>query len=82
MKDLSPLSLEAKTLQIGTYEHYKGLQYQVLAVARNEATLEEVVVYKGLYGEQDVWVRPLKSFLETMAIEGRDIPRFRFLEKT
>lgn len=68
-------------LQLGKYEHYKGKQYEVVGVAKHSETLEELVVYRALYGEQDLWVRPLKMFLETVEIEGKKIPRFRFIEK-
>lgn len=75
---LRPFSSEASRLVVGAiYEHYKGLLYQVLAIARHSETLEECVVYKALYGSQDVWVRPLAMFLETVLIEGNLLPRFR-----
>ncbi len=67
-------------LQLGKYEHYKGKQYEVVGVAKHSETLEELVVYRALYGEHDLWVRPLKMFLETVEIEGKKIPRFRFIE--
>jgi len=67
-------------LQLGKYEHYKRKQYEVIGVAKHSETLEELVVYRALYGEHDLWVRPLKMFLETVEIEGKKIPRFRFIE--
>jgi hypothetical protein len=77
-KTLPPLSSLAKTLVIGgLYEHYKGLSYKVLEIARHSETLEEMVVYQALYGERGVWVRPLTMFLEHVIIEGKSIPRFR-----
>ena len=60
----------------GKYEHYKGKPYRVLAVAKHSETLEEMVVYQQLYGEEGVWVRPLGMFLETVEVEGKIIPRF------
>ena len=70
----------AEKLQLGKYEHYKGKQYEVVGVAKHSETLEELVVYRTLYGEHDLWVRPLKMFLETVEIAGKKIPRFKFIE--
>ena len=69
-----------KMLRLGKYEHYKGNYYEVIEVAKHSETLEELVVYRALYGEHDLWVRPLKMFLETVEIEGKKTPRFRFIE--
>ena len=80
MSLLPPLSLQATSFRQGIYEHYKGMRYQVLEVARHSETLDEYVVYKALDGERRVWVRPLPMFLETVNIEGRGvIPRFTFV---
>lgn len=65
----------------GKYEHYKGKPYRVLAVAKHSETLEEMVVYQQQYGEEGVWVRPLGMFLETVEVEGKIIPRFRYVEE-
>ena len=65
----------------GKYEHYKGKPYRVLAVAKHSETLEEMVVYQQLYGEEGIWVRPLEMFLETVEVEGKSISRFRYIEE-
>ncbi len=67
-------------LKPGKYQHYKGKQYEVIGVARHSETLEELVVYKALYQTEgkNLWVRPLKMFTETLFIEGKEIPRFKF----
>jgi len=70
----------SEKIRLGTYEHYKGKQYEVVGIAKHSETLEELVVYRALYGEKDLWVRPLKMFLETVEIEGKSISRFKFLE--
>lgn len=67
------------------YRHYKGKDYLVLALARLEGSLEEVVVYQALYdtedfGSQPVWVRPLSSFTEIVTIEGNQQPRFTVID--
>lgn len=71
-------------LNLGTYKHYKGKEYEVIGLARHSETLEELVVYKALYdskhfGNNSLWVRPKSMFLETVDIDGEKIPRFRFL---
>lgn len=63
----------------GIYQHYKGQYYEVLDVARHTETLEEVVVYRALYGEQALWVRPLKMFLEQVEVNDKMMPRFRYI---
>jgi len=60
----------------GTYRHYKGRYYQVLATARHSETEEVLVVYRCLYGDFSLWVRPLAMFLETVFVDGREVPRF------
>jgi len=81
MSDIK-LSSEAKSLKLGLYEHYKENKYQVLGVAIHSETLEELVVYRALYGEELIWVRPLKTFLETVEVDGETKPRFRYLGKS
>ena len=67
-----------KELKInGIYRHYKGNRYQVLAIAKHSETLEEMVVYKALYGEGGVWVRPKEMFLENVIINGEVVERFK-----
>ncbi len=61
------------------YEHYKKKSYKILGVARHSETLEELVVYQALYGEGDIWVRPVASFLEEVLIDGLLQPRFKFI---
>ena len=68
-------------VKLGKYEHYRGKLYEVLGVARHSETLETFVVYRALYGENDLWVRPLSMFLEKIEIDGEKAPRFRFIEK-
>ena len=63
----------------GKYEHYKGKPYRVLAVAKHSETLEEMVVYQQLYGEEGFWVRPLGMFLETVEVNGKTVPRFKYI---
>ncbi|MBI5817194.1 MAG: DUF1653 domain-containing protein [Candidatus Yonathbacteria bacterium] len=50
--------------KLGIYEHYKGKQYEVIGVTQHSETLEEMVVYRALYGAKGLWVRQLKMFME------------------
>ncbi len=68
-----------KPLQPGRYRHYKGQQYQVLGVARHSETEEPMVVYRALYGEFGLWVRPLAMFMESVEVDGVLRPRFEFV---
>ncbi len=62
----------------GRYRHFKGGEYEVLGVARHSETLEEFVVYKKLYGDMDLWIRPKMMFLEVVERDGKRIPRFEY----
>lgn len=65
-------------LALGTYVHYKGARYEVLGVVRHSETLEPLVLYRPLYGERGLWVRPLAMFTETLTVAGMLRPRFAF----
>lgn len=66
----------------GRYRHYKGGEYEVVGVARHSETDEQLVVYRCLYDNNSLWVRPLTMFLETVSIEGRELPRFELIGTT
>lgn len=76
MHDLPPLP----TLRPGRYRHYKGNDYEVIGVARHSETLEAVVVYRPLYRESGLWVRPYGMFVERVEVDGVLRPRFAFRE--
>lgn len=63
-------------LQAGLYKHYKGNMYEVYMTAQHSETEEWMVVYRALYGEQGMWVRPYEMFVEQVAVEGVMVPRF------
>ena len=67
-------------IKLGEYEHYKGNHYEVLGVARHSETLEYLVVYRALYDEQALLVRPYEMFLENVEIDGNVLPRFKFIK--
>lgn len=63
----------------GIYKHFKGNQYEVLYVATHTETGEECVVYKALYGDYGIWIRPLEMFDETIERDGKFIKRFSYM---
>lgn len=65
----------------GIYQHFKGNRYEVLFTARHSETLEEMVVYRALYGERGIWVRPASMWEETVTRDGKTMPRFRKVEE-
>ncbi len=66
-------------IKLGKYRHFKGNEYEVLFVAKNSETLEDMVVYRALYGDCGVWVRPASMWNETVVRDGKEIKRFLFL---
>ncbi len=72
----------AAALKTGRYQHYKGQFYQVLATARHSESREWLVVYRCLYDDFSLWVRPLAMFVETITDPvGAQIPRFRYVDE-
>lgn len=68
-----------QTLLTGRYRHYKGKEYEVIGVAKHSETEEEFVVYRTLYGNFDLWIRPKAMFVETISINGKPIARFEYV---
>ncbi|OGF32254.1 hypothetical protein A2533_04985 [Candidatus Falkowbacteria bacterium RIFOXYD2_FULL_35_9] len=72
-------------IKLGKYQHFKGKHYQVIGLAKNSETLEELVVYQALYpstefGDQAIWVRPKKMFADFVEVNNELIPRFKFIK--
>ena len=67
-------------LKTGKYRHFKGNEYEVLYVAKHSETMEEMVVYRALYGEHGVWVRPADMWNETITRDGKTFKRFEKIE--
>lgn len=63
----------------GIYRHYKGNIYEVLGVAKHSETEEKLVVYRALYGERGLWVRPLTMFKEKVRLQGEEVERFKYV---
>ncbi|MDX9979960.1 MAG: DUF1653 domain-containing protein [Lentisphaeria bacterium] len=75
MNDLAPLP----EIACGRYRHYKGGEYEVMGVVRHSETLEPLVLYRPLYNDSGLWVRPFGMFCETVDVDGRSQPRFTFV---
>lgn len=67
------------SIKPGIYQHYKGLQYEVLTTATHSESGEVVVVYRCLYGDYDYWVRPLAMFVEQVELDGYAVDRFTYI---
>ncbi len=66
-------------MKLGKYRHFKGNEYEVLAVANHSETMEKMVVYKALYGEGEIWVRPLSMWDEKITRDGKTFKRFEYI---
>jgi len=66
-------------IKLGKYRHFKGMEYEVIGLAKHSETLEEMVVYRALYGEGGLWVRPASMWNETVEREGKRFPRFTWI---
>ena len=67
------------SVRLGKYRHFKGNEYEVIAIAKHSETGEELVVYRALYGEGEVWVRPLRMWNETVERDGKMYQRFTYI---
>ena len=63
----------------GIYRHFKGNRYEVIGIANHSETMEPMVVYRALYGEQGLWVRPAAMWNEHVERDGYCGPRFQFI---
>ena len=68
-----------ETIQPGRYRHFKGKEYEVLGIARHSETEEELVVYRALYGDFGLWVRPVNMWNETVERDGKKFRRFTYI---
>lgn len=70
---------EVQDLPTGRYRHYKNKDYELIGTATHSETGEKLAVYRPLYGARDLWVRPLSMFMETVVVDGEEIPRFHYI---
>ena len=73
--------MNQKSVKPGIYRHYKGNEYEVVGVAKHSETLELMVVYRALYGDAALWVRPYEMFIETVEVDGDITPRFQWVRE-
>ncbi len=76
-----------RKLKKGTYQHFKGNYYAVIGIARESESLEEFVLFKALFtskkfGSESLWIKPVKMFFETIEVDGKKIPCFRYIGPT
>lgn len=68
-----------ESIKPGRYRHFKGKEYEVLGFARHSETQEELVVYRALYGDFSLWVRPVSMWNETVERDGKTFRRFTYI---
>ena len=68
-----------ESIKPGRYRHFKGKEYEVLGVARHSETQEELVVYRALYGDFGLWVRPVSMWNEIVERDGKTFRRFTYI---
>ena len=73
------IKMKTSPIPLGKYRHFKGNEYEVIAIAKNSETLEDTVVYRALYGEGDLWVRPLSMWTEIVERDGKRFVRFEYV---
>jgi hypothetical protein len=66
-------------IPLGIYRHYKGNQYEVIGFAKHSEMLEDMVIYKALYGERGTWVRPLSMWDNPIEVDGKTVKRFEYV---
>lgn len=66
-------------IKLGKYRHFKGNEYEVIGIANHSETLQKMVVYRALYGEKEIWVRPAEMWNEEITRDGKTFKRFEFV---
>ncbi|MFT5835294.1 MAG: hypothetical protein ACI9RG_000179 [Sulfurimonas sp.] len=66
-------------MKTGIYEHYKGNHYEVIDTVRHSESEELMVLYRALYADESLWVRPYTMFFENIVIDNKEIPRFTYI---
>ena len=66
-------------IKLGKYRHFKGNEYEVIGIANHSETLEKMVVYRALYGEKEIWVRPADMWDEEITRDGKTFKRFEYI---
>ncbi len=74
------MTIDINEVQLGKYRHFKGNLYELIEVAHHSESQEPVAVYRALYGDHGLWVRPLEMFLEAIERDGAEIQRFQYIK--
>ena len=74
------MTININEVRLGKYRHFKGNLYELIEVAHHSESQEPVAVYRALYGDHGLWVRPLEMFLETIERDGAEIQRFQHIK--
>ena len=74
------MTIDINEVQLGKYRDFKGNLYELIEVAHHSESQEPVAVYRALYGDHGLWVRPLEMFLETIERDGAEIQRFQHIK--
>ena len=68
-------------IKLGKYKHFKGNEYEVIGIANHSETLEEFVIYKALYAEGKIWIRPASMWNEVVEYNGKKVVRFEYIDE-
>ena len=68
-----------KDVKLGKYRHFKGNEYELIGVAHHSESLEDYAVYRALYGDGELWIRPLSMFFEKVERDGEIFDRFTYI---
>ena len=68
-------------MKTGIYQHYKGSKYNVIDTVRHSETEELMVLYRTMYGDENLWVRPYTMFFEDVTVDSKQVPRFKYIGK-
>ena len=80
-KKIQPEAIVQSEIKPGRYRHFKGNEYEVIGTATHSETLEKYVVYRALYGEKKLWIRPAKMWCEKVKVGGEKVPRFAYISQ-
>lgn len=72
-------SIDKSTIKFGKYQHFKGMEYELVDIVYHSETQDPLVLYRALYGDRELWVRPFTMFFEEIDRDGKTQPRFRYV---
>ena len=78
---IQPDAIGQSEIKPGRYRHFKGNEYEAIGTAMHSETLEKYVVYRALYGKNQLWIRPAKMWCEEVEVGGKKVPRFAYISQ-